>query len=92
MLNVSGYARISFELSDFGFVQASDGIANFASCYALGKQECGAAVNLLTKIPGEVKDCLTLLVQRLGFDILARCVFLNKTYMRAPKHPYLSHT
>ncbi|CAK9010913.1 Uncharacterized protein SCF082_LOCUS10871 [Durusdinium trenchii] len=43
---------------------ASDGIANFASCYALGKQECGAAVNLLTKIPGEVKDCLTLLVQR----------------------------
>ncbi|CAK8994004.1 unnamed protein product [Durusdinium trenchii] len=45
-------------------LEASDGIANFASCYALGKQECGAAVNLLTKIPGEVKDCLTLLVQR----------------------------
>lgn len=44
-------------------LEASDGIASFAQAYALGKQECGAAVNLLQRIPSEIKDVLTLLVQ-----------------------------
>ncbi|CAK9066878.1 unnamed protein product [Durusdinium trenchii] len=47
-----------------GSLEASDGIASFAQAYALGKQECGAAVNLLQRIPSEIKDVLTLLVQK----------------------------
>lgn len=48
--------------------QNHDSIASFAAAYSLGKQESAAAVNLLGKIPGEIKDALTLLVRPRGFE------------------------
>lgn len=46
--------------------QAHENVAAFASAYSLGKTESAAALNLLNKIPKDVKQILTDLVRTVG--------------------------
>lgn len=46
------------------FCKANEAIASHIAAYSLGKQESTAAINLLQKIPGEIKESLTLLVRQ----------------------------
>lgn len=60
---VQSFSHVSCHLSTW---QVHDSAATFAAAYCLGKQESGAAINLLKFVPQRVKEGLTLLVQHLS--------------------------